>query len=306
MIAAWTDAASLGRCLASLRGQAEAADIEVVVVRNFDQGAPTSVAALPGIVDVALPATTTVPALRAAGFRVAHGGIIAFLEDHCTAAPGWVDALRRAHAKRLKGSGRAGERESGTACGLGAVGGPVEQADGATALDWAVYFYDYGRFMPPCEAGPVTQLSGLNMSFTRAALEEAVGAIRDGVFEADLQAALRASDQTLYLEPAAVVVHGKRHRPGTAVRQAYHLARSYAARRVGKGLAWRRLAFGLGAIALPPVLLARIAIGVFRRRRHRAALLRALPWLTILVTVWSAGEVLGYLVGSGSSAAAWR
>jgi hypothetical protein len=285
VVAGWNGPEALRACLASLRAQAGATDMEVVVARNVAAGAGV-LAEFPGAVDLALPAATTVPALRAAGLARSRGPIVAFIEDSCTCAPGWAAALLEAH----------GERHA-------AVGGPVDQAREASRLDWAVYFYDYGRYMPPCEAGPVAQLSGINMSFTRAALDGAKDRLGDGVFEADLQVELRRQGYAPCLVPGAVVTHRGHRTARQALGQAYAFARSYAARRRPGASAPERAALGFGALLLPAVLAGRIVAGVLRKRRHRITLLLAFPWLGVLLTAWSAGEAVGYVTGRGVSTA---
>ncbi len=287
VVAAWTGPDALHSCLASLRAQAVAPP-EVLVARHFG-GAELPPAARPGTVDVALPATATVPELRAAGLARATGNVIAFLEDHCTCAAGWAGALLSAHAAPHAG-----------------VGGPVEQADGASPLEWAVYFYDYGRYMPPCAEGAVEQLSGLNMSFKRSALAEAGVLGAPEVLEAALQSELRRRGHTLWLDPAAQVIHRRDRGGGGAVRHAYHLARSYAHRRLAGAGPAKRLLYGAGALLLPAVLAARIVAQVRRKRRRRIALLLASPWLLVLLGAWAAGEGAGYVLGEGHSAGKWR
>jgi hypothetical protein len=284
VVAAWNGAATLRRCLASLHRQAGVRGrVEVVVARCFDAAAD-ALAEPPGIVDLRLPEKTRAPSLRAAGLVRSRAPVVAFIEDHCTCEPGWAAALLRAHAE-----------------GHTAVGGPVEQADGAGRLDWAVYFYDYGRYMPPCEAGAVAQLSGLNMSFARPVLDETLGRQPGAVFEAEVQSEMRRRGHGLWLEPAAVVEHGA-HRPAReAVSQAYGLARGYASRRLAGHSRARRAAYAAASAVLPVVLAARIVAGVLHKRRRRVALLLALPWLAILLLAWSAGEASGYLDGDGQS-----
>lgn len=288
VVAAWTGPDALRSCLASLRPQAQGSEVEVIVARNFG-GAERALAELPGVVDLPLPDTATVPALRAAGLARARGEIVAFIEDHCTCAGEWAAALRRAHAAPHAG-----------------VGGPVEQAQGASLLEWAAYFYDYGRFMPPCAAGPVEQLSGLNMSFKRAALEAAGATGAAGVFEAELGAALRSRGAALWLEPGALVIHRAAGGASGAARQAYHLARGYAGRRLAGAGMVTRVTFGAGALLLPALLAGRIVAQVRRKRRRRITLLLAFPWLLLLLGAWAAGEGAGYLLGPGRSAGRWR
>ncbi len=135
------------------------------------------------------------PELRKAGLGHATGDVVAFLEDHATVVPEWADALRTGYAR--------GDRL--------AVGGPVAQADGKSSVDWGAYLFDYGRFMPPTRGGNVRDLSGLNMSFSRALLSTLGAVLEKGVVEGPLHEALAARGVTPYLSPSAIVIQNRKY-----------------------------------------------------------------------------------------------
>jgi hypothetical protein len=56
------------------------------------------------------------------------------------------------------------------------------------------------------------------------------------------------------------------------------------------------------ALAMPPLLVARVVGNLRRRGRHRDQLLRCLPSLAVISTAWMVGEAVGYLTGSAGSA----
>jgi glycosyl transferase family 2 len=290
VVAAWNGWEALRGCLESLHGQAAAAGAELIVARNFDGGAGAELARrFPRVLDLPLAPETTVPLLRAAGAARARGSAVALLEDACTVAAGWCEAMLGAH--RLPHA---------------AVGGPVDYWSEATPLDWAVYLYDYGAFAPPCAAGTTRALSGLNFSCKRAALERFGDSARDGIHEATIQAALLGRGDSLYLEPGALVVHRKHYDGPAARRHAFHLARSYAARRVA-GAGWPvRLGRFATTLVLPLVLLARVVRQSAGRPRLRRALRPASGWLLVLLVAQSLGEAAGYLAGEGKSGKEWR
>ncbi len=283
VVAASNGPAALAACLASLVGQP---GVDEVIVSGHVDGA--EVEASSSVTVLAQPPGTTVPMLRTWGIRAARGEVVALTEDHVTAAPGWATALRRAHA-----------------AGHDVVGGPVEQPDGGRARDWAVYFYEYGRWMPPLAEGPVPALAGPNASYTRAALDRVEAAWADGFYEVFVHQALQSRGVELWAEPAAVVHHPATYRTAAVVRQCYHHARSYAAMREAEQPGWHRLAMGAGALVLPVLLPARIAARTVRRGRRVGELARAWPYLVAFLSAWAAGEMVGSVAGPGESAGAW-
>jgi glycosyltransferase involved in cell wall biosynthesis len=284
VVAASNGPALLRACLASLVEQEEVS--EVVVVSNFE--ATAAVAEFPIARHLGQPAGTTVPMLRTHGIRAASGGIVALTEDNVTFGAEWGRAHRRAHAE-----------------GHVVVGGPVEQPDGGRASDWAVYFYEYGRYMPPLPAGPAAALAGNNVSYARSVLDEISDAYAEGFYEVFVHETLRQRGHTLHVEPEAVVDHPKTYVAGEVVRQCYHHARSYAGMRVAEQSVWHRAALGAGALILPILLPGRIAVRTVRKGRRVGELARAFPYLIAFMSAWAAGEMAGYLAGPGESAKTW-
>jgi len=288
VIAAWNGLSSLERCLRSLKADGQASDTEVIVVTNFD-AAEMLKTQFPCVQHVAASSHTTVPVLRATGIFRSGGEIVALAEDHCTFGDGWCSEIKKAHQLPYS-----------------VIGGPVENASGESALDWAVYFYDYGRFMLPSPAAVVEVLAANNVSFKRSVLQEVEPGLRDGFFEAFIKAELKKREQALYLAPSVVVYHCKHYEAGQAITQCYHLARGFAGKRVLHTPLVKRAALVLGSLALPALLPGRIVVRTVGKRRHIKELVRSLPYLLILMISWSLGEFCGYFAGEGSSASKWK
>jgi hypothetical protein len=290
VIAAWNGVPLLEKCLRSLREDGNEAGTEIIAVTNFDGGAGRMIESqFPYVRHEPMLPGTPVPRLRSAGIYCSRGEIVALAEDHCTFGKGWCAAIKHAHELPYA-----------------AIGGVVENASVTRALDWAMYFYDYGRFMPPIAAGVVGSLSGNNVSFKRAFLAEVEASFRDGFFEPFTHGALKARGYQLYLAPSVVVYHEKTYRDRAAAAHCYHLARGYAAKRAKKASRVERWKLTVGSAALPLLLTGRIVAPTLRKRRHVGALLRSLPHLLLLLTCWSWGEFRGYLSGPGGSAGEWK
>jgi GT2 family glycosyltransferase len=214
---------------------------------------------------------------------------VALAEDHCTFAKNWCSELKKSHELPFS-----------------VIGGAVENASIERALDWAVYFYDYGKFMLPFMAGLVPALSGNNVSYKRAALQEVEESFRQGFFEPFTHGELARRGHSLYLTPSVVVYHQKRYKTRDAVVQAYHLARSFAGKRVMGLPSRQRAAFAAGSLVLPLLLPGRIVLRTLRKRRLVPQLVKSLPYLLVLTTIWSFGEFCGYFAGPGRSTDEWK
>jgi glycosyltransferase involved in cell wall biosynthesis len=286
VVASWNGTASLRQCLESLETQTDRTSDEIIVVSNFAPDIPKNGS---GVSFHVRPSSFTVPELRRDGIAAARGSVVALIEDHCTVDAKWITEIKRAHISDAA-----------------AIGGAVENKGEGNALDWAVYFYDYGKFMPPNSAGVTETLSGLNTSYKREALDEIHDDYQNGFFETFANEALKRRGHQLSMRPSAVVFHNKRYELRSALSHCYHLARSYAAQRVADASFGKRSIFILGSLFLPILLPARVVLSVIRKGRNRGHLLRALPFLILLMSAWSYGELCGYSAGEGESRARWR
>ena len=287
VIAAWNGISSLRQCLESLEKQTDKAATETIVAANFQtdfsDGEFSS-----AIKFLNLPAGTIVPELRLAGIAAAHGKIVALLEDHCVFDARWSEEIKRAHKS------------------ASIVGGSVENASVERALDWAVYFYDYGKYMLPNRAGASGTLSGINVSYKRAILDEIRETYRSGFYETFVNEELKKRGHQLVLTPSAIVYHKKNYKTRRAAEHSYHLARSFAAQRVADSDFLKRAFFAATSLILPVLLPARIILATMKKGRHLKELVSATPYLIFLMLIWSYGEFCGYLFGEGNSAGKWK
>src|SRR5262249_38751379 len=126
------------------------------------------------------PAGTTVFALRSLGIAQARGRCIALTEDHCTAAPQWLQELPIAFRR-----------------GAMAAGGPGGDGPRRNAYDRARYCCEYGRYMPPVGDGQTPALSGVNVAYQRDALWTCRNSWQEAFYENELHDALRAKGYPL-------------------------------------------------------------------------------------------------------------
>ena len=275
------------KCLEALERQRVDVDLEVlVIVRNGPDVADALPRLFPWVRLLPVPAGTTIPEMRALGFREATGAAIAVIEDHVLVPPGW--------ARRMLDALGEGHR---------VVGGSVENAATRTLLDWACFLCEYSHCLPPLESGSVTWLTGNNVVYRRELIESHRTIVEAGRWENYLHDTLRDEGVELYCRPDIVVGHDKHYTFGEYVSQRYLYARSYAGARVAGMPASRRMAYGVAALALPPILLFRTISRIVKKRRHVGILIASLPMIVVFVTSWGIGEVVGYVFGAGDSLA---
>ena len=274
-------------CLDALEAQRRDVALEVLVADRC--GEPTRAEVrrrFPAVRVLAAPPGTTIPQLRALAFAEATGESVAVIEDHVIVPSGWARAL-------LEARGR----------GAAVVGGVVENAATERLVDWAAFLCEYSHCLPPLPAGPAEWLPGNNVVYSRDLLERYRSVVESGAWENHLHDALRRDGVVLVRRPDILVGHKKHYTVGEYLSQRYLYARSYAGARVAGAPRARRIAYGLAAVALPPLLFYRTVARVAAKRRHRAELVRSLPLLALFVTSWALGEVVGSWAGPGDSLA---
>lgn len=279
----------LEACLASLRGQGEEADTEVIVVSNFGYASKERIEEqFPYVRLVVLPSGTTVPELRTHGITLSRGEIVALTEDNCVVDNRWCAEIKKAHRSPYS-----------------VIGGVVENDSGKTGLDWAAYFYEYGKYMGPGKAGVTESLAGNNVSYKKALLETVADRFRDGFLEAFIHKSLQRQGHALYLAPSAVVYYKKEHDFSRVVRSCYHHGRSFAGIRVAHAPTATRFGFLMASLLLPLLLPFRIIVRTCLKGRHVEKLWLSLPYIVLFMTSWAVGEFLGYLFGEGESRRKW-
>ncbi len=290
VIAAFNDISSLERCLSSLNAQTDEEDIEVIVASNYDQGTKEMIEKqFPRVKHLSLPADTTVPELRTQGISHSSGGIVAITEDHFIFDPNWCSEVMEAHELPY-----------------GAIGGSVENASCERLLDWAYYFYDYGKYMRPIVPRVIDSLSGANVSYKRSALAQVENSYHSAFFETFIHEELKKRGHSLYIIPSAVVYHNKSYVTKDVLIQPFHQGRSFGGMRISNTALFKRFAFIVGALLLPIILPFRVVSGIWRKGRHMRELLLSLPYLLLFTLSWSVGEFWGYLFGEGSSSRRWK
>jgi glycosyltransferase involved in cell wall biosynthesis len=228
----------------------------------------------------------SIPKLRAIGIARARGRLIAILEDHCNVPPGWFEAIARAHQ-----------------AGYQVIGSGVENGSVERLIDWAVFFCEYARFMPPVARGVVSEIPGNCAVYDRLVLERLGPELREEVWESFLHQRLKEEGVAFFCDPEMTVSHKKEFGFGYFLSQRYHYSRSFAAMRLQRAPLARRFVYACSTPALPFLLWSRMAFTLLRKRRRGKEFLLATPMIAAFLISWAWGEAVGALLGPGDSLA---
>lgn len=276
-------------CLRSILAQDIADRIEVLLV----DCAPEDLPPVPGSEHTAvrhlrMPRETSFARARAAGVRLAHAPVVAFLEEHCRVYPGWAGALVEAHRGPWA-----------------AVGGEVHNGNPGVGRSDLIGLLSYGLFYPPLPRGEAPLVAGHNSSYKREVLlrydrelEELLGT------DMVLLARLHADGFRFATEPDAKLAHLNETRFASIARGYFLFNRCYGHNRAGK-LGWsraRRAAYAVLTPVIPLYFMAHFSLFLARERRaflgvfvRNAALVYAAELCA------AAGQAVGLLLGPGDA-----
>ena len=284
--------ADVERTLKALEREQGSMPLEILLVDRLGESVRETVRSRhPSVRILASRPTDTIPAMRMQAFAAAKGEYVAVIEDHVIVPPGWAASLVAAE--------RAARTEAGVKDAI--VGGSVENAATGKIVDWAAFLCEYSHCITPMPTGPSDWVTGNNVIYPRALLQNYLDRLSPDQWENYLHGLMKDDGVTLVLRPEITVGHEKYYTLGEYLSQRYLYARSYAGARVAGASLPKRLAFGAASFALPPVLFARTLQRIFAKKRHRAQLLMSIPMIAIFVLSWAWGEVVGSWFGAGDS-----
>ena len=218
---------------------------------------------------------------RAIGLAAARGDLVGIVEDRGVPRQDWAATALRLHQ----------------ALPNLAIGGAVENGRDHW-LNWAVYWCDFGRYQLPFERGPRHYLTDVNVVYKRQALEQTRAIWREKYHEPLVHWALEGAGETLLLTPELVVDQMRDALTVPALLQErFAWGRLFGSLRVHGSSPIRRIGLTVMAPLLPAVLFWRMLRDQVRKGAPPGRLIRVAPAALILLSVWAAGEALGYATG---------
>jgi len=234
------------------------------------------------------PPDATFGGMRARGVREARGRIVAFLEDHVVAKPGWLNAI----IQSFEGP-------------WAAVGAEVENANPEVGLSPVIGLINYGLWSPPMPRGEMDLLAGNNLAYRTEFLHR-YGADLDELLLCDTIQQWRIAEDggKLFAEPAVAIRHSNPTRIGTCLQSEflYHWCFAAMRARYFKWSAWRTLRYVVLSPAIPWLRFWRL-FRLASRKPSEAANLNPATGLLALLLLHAAvlGQVFGLAFGAGGA-----
>jgi glycosyltransferase involved in cell wall biosynthesis len=276
----------IDQCLESLKNEIAACDGEAIVVVGGTRPDASRIAVdFPWARVIRASDQGQVPALRRRGVEEATADLVAVIEEHCSAAEGWLR-----HALGALASGE-----------YGAVGGAISDYHYERLRDWVVYFCEYNSSLPPAPKGETDHLNDANIAYRRSLLLDHAHLLDDGYWPMTLHPTLREKGIKFLSVPDMVVYHRGPFDFGYYLRQRFWFSRAFAGVRArARSPVWR-VAYLVGAPLIPVMLLGRMAQRVFEKRCRVWQFILTLPLTVPALVVLAAGEWVGCLLGPGDA-----
>ncbi|MFN0109144.1 MAG: glycosyltransferase [Blastocatellia bacterium] len=291
VVASCVGAPFINRCLESLATQRHQADLEFIVVDRAGVDIADGIERdFPWVKLIRRPAGESVPDLRRRAIEIAQADYIAIIEEHCVAREDWIATILRCIED--------GSKEQKL---VAAIRGVVADADYERLMDWAVYFTEYNSYMPPLERGATDDVCAANCVYRRDLLLRHLPQEGSGYWEAVLNQTLLATGERFVAEPELVVYHTGPFGFGYYLWQRFLFSRAFAGVRRATVSTGFRLVYLLAAPLLIPLLWARTASRVYRKRHRIDKFIQVLPILIPVTATYVAGEWVGFLAGPGDS-----
>jgi glycosyltransferase involved in cell wall biosynthesis len=280
--------ARAAEALRSVLAQDEIGGTEVILVDLGDADQPPLAGSdHPSVHLLWMAAGTSYGQARAEAVRRARGDVVAFLEEHCRVAPGWLGAL----TARLDGGPWV------------AVGPRVVSGNPGSGFSDAMGLINYGAWTGPQTAREMDMLPGNNSAYRRQALLD---------FEPDLSRLLMADTVLqwrlaedggrLCVEPEATLAHRYPTGLWSAAKGEYLYHVCFADVRA-QSFGWTvpmRLAYAAGSVLIPWLRLARM-MRAYRDLEAGVIVRKNLVGVFLLLSAAVAGQAVGVLFGSRGS-----
>lgn len=305
VIAAQEGATELSSCLRSLLDQKGIREgtLELIVVGDFPQGALIEEQIerefwerLAGKVFF-IDHKNSVPVLHGMGIDKARGELVAVSESHVVFDQLWASVAIESH-KLTEAS---------------VIGGVVLPGENLKPVDSALFFCDYGQFLPETSdkaLAAVQELPGNNIVFKRNTIGQTPDGSQkrfseNGFWKSFLLDEFKGNESerghAILSNPEMIVTYNRTMKLSSILKRRFDHGRCYGGMRRSSWTVVRRISYILLAPVVPPLLLFRLIRNLLPKRRYFLRFLGVIPLCMLFLLTWCVGEWIGWALGSGDS-----
>lgn len=219
---------------------------------------------------------------------LAQAPLIAFIEDHSYAVPGWAAAILKTFENPR----------------VSAVNYTFINANHDNYRSRSILMAEYGHWMLPHPGGAVQICSSTNIAYRRDLLLDSIQ--HDGsIFEAEflIHRIIQSNNGEIHVAPEATVEHESWQTIWDACISNGVNKRALGAWRAKQGN-WSlltRVSWALGMVLVPPLFITRLGWALRKRQALWWKFLASLPVLSVIYSYCAWSEAQGYLLGAGDS-----
>lgn len=275
-------------CLRHLLSQTALDRIEILIVDLYPGDYALTGADHPRVRQVHRPDLRYYCEAQQAAARLASAPLLALLEDHCYAVPGWAEAILEVFRNPK----------------VSAVNYTMTLAGRDCYLSRSILLTEYGLWMRPHPGGRVRHAASNNAAYRRdLILSQAAAGANAWETEFLLHRALQAAGGEIHVSPEATIAHECWATLGEACRANGAMKRVLGARRAESGgfSLLRRILWAGGMALTPAIFLWRLASSLGQRRALWIPFLAGLPVMCAIYCACAWNEALGYLFGASGS-----
>ena len=204
---------TISNCLDSLRHQSYVGDSEVILVdSSYDRTPEIVVSDYPAVKLIVLNKRTDPGSARNIGIGEARGGLIAFIDADCVAAPDWLERMAAAHKSSYD-----------------IVGGIVRNSpESSNLVGRAGYMAEFRDYLPGRGRQEVTHIPTCNISYKKRVFREFGMFQRKYYPQEDLifNYGLWKRGEKMLLDPTIQVWHHHRSRLGDFLYHQYRIGKA--------------------------------------------------------------------------------
>lgn len=249
---------------------------ELIVCAPAGAGAGDASRGAPSVRFVPSPAGALTPHLWRDGILASRAERVALTTAHCAPSAAWIAGLRAADLETYA-----------------AVGGSLFDDPESSPSSRAIYILRFAKYAPDVPQSETWDLPGDNVVYHREKLMAYAADFRDGFWEVAINRRMQREGHRLLFDPRLRLMHRNAYSPLEFARQRFEHGTHFGRTRAASMKPLTRAAYLAASPAVPAVLGSKVLRRTIERRQDLWKAAGALPYFSLYLHAWAAGEAMG-------------